>query len=371
MNNNIISKDKSILKVVISRRNKQRAQLNKHKKNTLSREKRKKRIRLKQKNIYLSRSELADKLKEKINNNQCESLAAPINFSLRENTALVLQYFDEIYKKIRHGNPVLINVADIKNITIDSLLYLIALSKRLESDAISYSITGNAPNDYKCSNLLKDSGFLKYWNGTIDTIQSTDSFKITDGQCVEPRIAADVCKFVHDKLNISKLETKNLFIVLIELMNNTKLHAYTGMNGTLKNWYIFARYDESQNFIEFAFLDTGYGIPHTINKNLKEKFNDWASKLGLKKTKNSDYIKSALDGAYASGKIISQTKLKHHGKGLPKIFNIYKNNMISDLYILSGHGGFDNGILSDYKNLFKGTFFSWKFIKPRLSNENN
>ena len=65
------------------------------------------------------------------------------------------------------------------------------------------------------------------------------------------------------------------------------------------------------------------------------------------------------------GKMESSTGLHYRGKGLPKIYNDYKNQALKKLYIAANDvfADFDNGTFIELKKPLNGTFLYWE-ISP-------
>ena len=200
---------------------------------------------------------------------------------------------------------------------------------------------------------MANSGFLNYVksNNKIPLYSDNEKIQIVCGKKIDQIIAKKICDFVIAFGNRSKPQCHFLYDMLIELMSNTKQHAYYNYNNALLNyWYIFVEHDENE--IKFTFLDTGTGIPQTINKKFVEKI----KMLNLKT--DSQFIHSTLLGQFRT-----ETRESHRGKGLPQIFKYYNYyHKFEKLKIISGKGtyGFglsDNGSLT---NSFQGTLFYWE-----------
>lgn len=142
-----------------------------------------------------------------------------------------------------------------------------------------------------------------------------------------------------------------------------KLFEKLSLKARSNKWYLMANFDKINNKINFVFLDTGFGIPKTINKNYKEKvaqiLQNSVGELGfIFAAPEAHLIESALQGGF-------RTKTNQHfrGKGLPCIYEFYKNNYIQDLIIISNYGYID--CVRNYKiqlmNKFHGTLYSWSF----------
>ena len=257
-------------------------------------------------------------------------LVAPKEFSIIYNSNETLSYFNKVIHTINSAKvnqKIFFNLMFVEVITIDSIMYLISIIKNmLKIKTFNIHCSGNVPKNELARKILENSGFYDYLSPQykLNNVRG-DKITIKSGREADPVLAGEICEYVQQHYNLTSLHTKDLFTMIIELMTNTRQHAYTN-NSYMKNkWYIFA--EDRDKYIQFVFLDTGAGIPNTIKTNFIEKVRD--------KISNADayFIASALKGEYRT-----ETGLSHRGKGLPEIRNRVKNKKISDFYIVSGSG---------------------------------
>lgn len=275
---------------------------------------------------------------------------APENFSIIENPNETVSYFGNIIKKlqkVRNGDVIYFDIENIMNLTMDSVMYLLAIIKNIKRNKFKrYDFAGNFPKDGEIFKLLRDSGFLKYVNSKekYKIERKSEQVEITSSGVIDQKIASQICDFVNSKFKTKTNYTRFLYNMLIELMANTFQHAYEEKSSLINHWYIFAKYEEGK--VKFIFLDTGSGIPQTIAKKFFEN---------IIKTDN-ECILSALRGEFRT-----KTKLVNRGKGLPRINSYYKDKMIDNLIIISGRGYcfLDNNIY-ELQNSLNGTLFYWE-----------
>lgn len=136
-------------------------------------------------------------------------------------------------------------------------------------------------------------------------------------------------------------------------MNNSIHHAYDGGEEYEQKWLIFV---EKTDFIyKFTLLDTGLGIPVTVNK--KFIFDNFSSDCNL--------LKSALEGT----KLRTQTKQLYRGKGLPEIRQQVLDGLINTMSIISCKAsckllGRDKFIEdNDLNSSLRGTLYYWEIKK--------
>ena len=293
--------------------------------------------------------------------NIISKIKSPTNFSIRENLVETIAFCDDVYSAAVNKKQIEMDFSDVQNITIDALLYLLATHHRLMRNNISFNIRGNTPNDKVCNDLFTKTGFLDYWNNNIEKVTSNDCVRIRHGDLVTTETIREICLFTQEKLKVDRMYTRPLFNVINELMSNTVDHAYPEQNTVLTDWYLYAEYIQAKNVVNFAFLDIGEGIPITIQKKFGEKFRHYVGLAhhSLGGDIHGQLIMAALKGFKDTDVVRSQTGMVYRGKGLPRIFEIYNSEKISDLYILSRRGEFSNMQVSDNNMSLKGTFISW------------
>jgi hypothetical protein len=155
--------------------------------------------------------------------------------------------------------------------------------------------------------------------------------------------------------------TDELYEIIIELMTNTVQHAYNDKEIlTVNQWYIYVGVNE--DILQFVFLDTGEGIPQTVNKKAIEKFGD----LFNVNRNDSYYIISALNGEWRS-----MTEEKYRGKGLPFVLGYSKRDEVCNYTIISGKAVVKIGkegdvTYTDLNNRIFGTLYYWEIRKDLI-----
>lgn len=283
----------------------------------------------------------------------------PENFSILNNSDKTIEccntIIDDTNKIISIGNKrnnLHIDMSNVKYITIDALMYLLAIIKNIKlPDYRNIYWRGNLPKDVKVRQIVQESGFLQFFKTTPSNIKhSSENVEIHAGNMVDSRINKKICDFVIDKLKTDKKNTRFLYDIINELITNAVQHAYDAKDSKLNPyWYIFV--ECTADDIKFTFVDTGLGIPKTVTKRFGEKF-----KEAFKQNKDDwHYIESALQGKV----IRTSTNHPNRGKGLPGIHR-YNNKKIFDLTIISNYGYFND--LNKYNLIspLSGTVFYWK-----------
>ena len=298
------------------------------------------------------------RLAHRVEKGKRKELVAPSNFSLYQNPIETLEYLEQVSDTVI-DTPVHIRMEPINVLTIDTIMYFLAILKKLRLYGINFYCRGSLPDDQECRHLLQASGFLSYVNSSdksADLTHESDVVRIVSGHSAEGQTVKSVCDFVISKLCYTRIETMKLYNMIMELMSNTKNHAYINQSLTiLADWYIFVYYLPQKNAVRFIFLDTGAGIPTTVRKRLYEP----AKELVRNLNPHTDYIKSALDGDF----LRSRTGEAYRGNGLPTINSFYKEGYIKDLTIISNRGYFSEAKQDDLDSGLDGTLFYWELSR--------
>lgn len=314
-----------------------------------------KKIRRIKRNTY--NSPRTQKLFKNIQKGKKSVFVAQSNLSIVHNPIDTINFFAKIMNSIGSGMPTYIDVSNVTMITIDALLYLLAIIDKMKFKKIPIHIQGNLPKDPAANEIFAKSGFLKYVKSSSPSIASSDDcVQIYDGNDADPQIAKKLCLFAMDKLNIDRNSTKGLFVIVMEIVSNTKHHAYSASEN-LPKWYAYAWYNKNYSEISFAIMDTGLGIPNTIRKNWTEIVSELLRKLPLVKSQDSALLMSVLKGDFRT-----QTKEKYRGKGIPEIQSYSANKYITDLAVVSntGYVSIDNNKEIEFTTPLYGTLFSWR-----------
>jgi len=306
------------------------------------------------------------------------SVTIPRNFSLTENAQETIKCFDSIEKKLRisdGGDTLKLDFSEVENLSIDAIMYLIAFMQNQNKQGYSKHIRGNYPRNEKAKSDMISSGFLDFVKTPMvfdeEELKKEDTLMITVGDLVKEDVLAEVCRFVNRAFDTSKKYTRFIYTIIGELMANTNEHAYTDTREAKKvvnRWYLFVKNIDNKR-IQFTLLDTGLGIPITINKRRLEKFRDSIPPL---KASDSTYIFEALQGKHKSI-ARSRTKEENRNKGLPAIYDCYEQGKIKQFKIFSNHGVYySTDELSqpqDLERKLKGTLFYWEIEKNAESEE--
>ena len=306
-----------------------------------------------------------------VNNRYHVKIVPPENFSLINNAEETMKFFVNFVEQIeddRHGKVFFIDSSNVETVTVDAIIYLIAIIHNQGSNVVKrYSYHGNFPKNETANKIYRNSGFLDYVKTRVTEVNSSNEImKIVSGLNNEPDTAKLFCQFVMEKLNKVKTEIIPLQIVLIELMSNVFHHAYDGYEKhsfMIKRWFIYAEHVE--DYIRFVFVDTGYGIAKTVKKNFPEKIKEVLQDFCIFKNlgvsiKDSDLIESVFNGDFRTS-----TNEKHRGNGLKEVRDRITNSIFNDFEVISGKGRCSisnrGSIVSslEYNNKIYGTLFTF------------
>ena len=258
---------------------------------------------------------------------------APSNFSLINNTMETISFFNELISEIRKKNfrkTFFIDSANVENVTVDALIYLIAIMQNIQINYdMKYTFKGNLPKKDAAAFIYKNSGFMSYVSSNIKKLPpSTDNMRIVSGNNNNPIIAKEFCQFIMAKLNKKQRDTLFVQKVLIELMSNVYHHAYNTDSIMINRWYLYAEYLD--NRVRCVFLDTGAGIAKTVRKNHMEKILRF---LGTNAS-DADLILSTLQGV----DLRTQTGEFYRGNGLSGVRTFVETPLFENFSVFSGKG---------------------------------
>lgn len=299
-----------------------------------------------------------------IDTNNIQFFKAPPIFSFVSNPEETIKFFNELIDYLRNesnfGKRIYIDISKVEYLSSDALMYLIAVVRMLKKKfRYKYEFVGNLPQNSKAKEMLTVSGFLRFvkYHGKEKIIPNSDIMRIESGQMSKNDVAKHMTDFVSQKAGIDIKYCKFIFVLMTELMSNTFKHAYTGNDALVPHWYCYAKYEKDK--IMFTFLDTGDGIPTTVQK----KFFEIMDVLNI--SGDCKYVISALNGEFRTS-----TNEYYRGKGLPKIRAICVQGKIDNVHIITNGADvilsgerYDTG---ENDNRLRGTIFCWEVDLKKL-----
>lgn len=296
------------------------------------------------------------------NGNKAHSvtLIPPNNFSLINNADETMTFFMDFAKEIEakeYGKHFFIDSGNVEKVTVDSLIYLIAILQNHELNiTMKYSFSGNYPKNSNANRVYAESGFNEYVNSHMKSLpKSNEKMCIVNGTGNRTEISKELCDFVMEKIGKSRSKILPLQKVLIELMSNVYYHAYEKNTFMAKKWYMYAEHID--DYVRCVFVDTGQGIAKTVRKNFGEKIKTIVG-FGID---DSMLIKSAFNGDFRTS-----TNKRYRGNGLCSVKANVGTDLFDGLEVLSGHGrcilpkGLGEEIMTEnYKGLLYGTLYTF------------
>lgn len=293
------------------------------------------------------------------------TLITPENFSLINNTEETMKFFMnfiENVKKEEYGKEFFIDSSNVKKVTVDAIIYLIAIMRNPNTNiTMKYRYTGNFPQNEDAQRIFQTSGFTKYVHSNAKKLpSSTENMTIMSGLKNDPEIAKECCLFVMNKLKKTRKDVMPLQGVLIELMSNVYLHAYEKNSFMIKSWFIYAEHID--DYVRIVFVDTGQGIAKTVRKNFYEKIQNIIG-VAVKEFAIKDEV--LLESVFR-GDFRTSTRERHRGNGLKSVKEKITNSIFRKFEVISGKGKCSissSGKISSrlgYNNTIYGTLFTFE-----------
>lgn len=305
---------------------------------------------------------------------------APKEFSLIHNPAETIEFFNKIQNIIKnkiHGTKISIDSSGVKEVTVDALIYLIAIMENMKINREEeYAFFGNAPIEKEARNVYENSGFVDYINSRGKSLPQNGRYALLrTGNRNMPSVTKGICDFVIEKLGVEKKDVSFIQKILVELMSNTYNHAYPEEISDMDSkWYAYV--EHVNNTIRVIFVDTGKGITGTVRRKLSEKIRTVFGTLN-----DSELLFHALQ---PDNFIRTETKESNRGRGIPGIKEDMDNSPVDSFWIFSGSGAVKivrDGICEidlqrdltnlDFKHKIYGTIYAFEFSKERMQRKHD
>lgn len=302
-----------------------------------------------QKKLNLPSSTTATKSLE----NKFKKLVAPRNLTLRyEHVLEVLKFIAKIKKYGHRGHYLDLDLRDVRVIAEGALAMLLSVIDDLSRHGILCK--GDKPTNIAAKDILEASGFMDRMGGTIASKNQNSKNKIlttgtkdTHHQIIVPEVYKAM-----ETVWGTKARCPCLYGGIGEMLRNSCDHAFSTEDKI--TWHLGISHNEEENSVKFSFVDNGKGITETYSRNFIYRA---ARRLF---GNNAALLKAAFEDG-----IESQTGLSWRGKGLPTIFEMYTDNIITSLVVITNNVylDFDGGIIETIKVNFEGTYYFWKINK--------
>ncbi len=299
-------------------------------------------------------------------------VTAPSNFTLIGNPVPVLNFITKLKECFDREHTVFVILREVKNIDYDAIVLLLSIMVRFKSKKIDFN--GDFPYDEKAKNILTESGFFKYLykqfkdSDRYDISQKNDNLIHTHAQKdVDSVLSAKIIEQASQTIWNETRRCQGAQRTLIELMLNTNNHATLGIEGD-KHWWLSVNHRKKENRVTFSFVDYGVGVFKSLeNKPEGNKFYEALDKMMrvFKYENNAELIRLILNGDLHK----TVTKEYFRGKGLPGIFDAFKRNSFSKLYIITNdvYADIEKGEFRNLNCNFSGTFIYFEINNTNLS----
>jgi hypothetical protein len=276
----------------------------------------------------------------------------PPYFTLKyEHCVPVIKFINDLKSLGQQGKHINIIMDDVIEIGEGAIAMLLSVINEIGSNAVL--VKGTKPKDPAINTTLEKSGFFKY----IDTIISAENLKTKnailrtgDNKTPNTEISAEVRKAMETIWGASA-RCPRLFGGIFEMFRNSCDHAFKKNESV--TWHLGLSHFEEANLVKFSFVDNGKGIIKTFASGLLKSF------INLFQD-NTDILTTAFhDG------IASRTGLSWRGKGLPTIFELSSDKIISNLVVITNdvYIAFDRDIIVTLPVSYSGTYYYWEMDK--------
>ncbi|ANQ49575.1 hypothetical protein MY04_2201 [Flammeovirga sp. MY04] len=307
------------------------------------------RIRIKRKNKVYNTSFIYKKqiLKQ---NPQFKEIEAPKNLTLKyEEVIETLKFISNIKRIGNQGYFIDLKLQKVEKITEGAISLLLSIISDLERQGIFFK--GEKPNSFSANKILECSGFFEHMDGSISKANKISKNKILKTGTKKTN-QSELVPEIHSTMDTiwgMKARCPALYGGLGEMMRNTCDHAFYDDSSVI--WHLGISHFEDENTCKYSFVDNGKGIIKTYQKKgIFKKFKDFFKD-------NADILKTAFENG-----IESRTGLSWRGKGLPTIFEMYKDRIITNFVVITNNVylDFDRKIYKTLPINFSGTYYFWK-----------
>lgn len=334
-----------------------------HKRNLISKEKRRRRRRFEN---NLSSAELSERNKRKYTVKPIQTLTPPSHMCFISNTGEMLVFCDRLNSCLENQIPVSIQMEKVNKLSLNAITVLIAVMIRFKLNRIKFF--GTMPKDPQASHLLRQSGFFNHLQNPAsvnDRNYSLGSGSLfTHGKKeVDSVFSQTLIDNASEKLWGSKKRCPTVQRILVELMMNTHAHA----NPLKKNerWWISLQHIPEEKKVVFCFVDFGIGVFSSLSrKTTRRNTLDRMSRVLWHATERTFGITNSHVLRYMLHEQRHETVTDKYfrGKGLPALYKAVGKNAIQSLSIITNDAYYSSVNKTPYKleTPFHGTFISWE-----------
>lgn len=295
-----------------------------------------------------------------------ETLTAPSDLRLIENTNICLEFFRELRSEEYRSKKgkvkfITMSLKEVDQIDYGTISILTAIGDDLKFKDVVLRIF--LPDNEKCRSFMIESGYLNnLFNHTGSPFEEAPeselmffekgSVRLSDEE--NRKISLLIKKVVEHLTGVEKY-CQPLRTIILEICGNSIEWSGTGN----KQWLLGVKYKEES--VMFTVTDVGKGILESLYINFTKSF--------FNTFKSADRI---LEGAFDK-KYASATKEVNRNKGLPAVKESFTQGIIINLKVLTNNVilHFDDSSLSkEFEKgtpRFKGTFYQWEVTNDCLT----
>ena len=172
-----------------------------------------------------------------------KKLEAPkvFSFAFPQHVHELVSYFTSLEDRLSEQLPTLVDMANVEEISPDAIMYLLALMDVYSQQGKMY-VRGHAPRNKQALTLLLESGFYKFVQSRVPfDDKQTDILSIQSGEKTDGPLVKRVVVFSNERLQKDyDKESQELYSVIMEIIGNTKQHAYGESLPYKPKWWIAA-----------------------------------------------------------------------------------------------------------------------------------
>lgn len=281
----------------------------------------------------------------------------PSNFSLKTNPEGIMYLIHSLDELLLKNQKILsVKFLMEKICIIDFPAICLLLSKIDQLSKKRIRCYGTFPINQLCKKDIVKSGFLdrmndlltgkKYSRNSKDLIVNR-GFHKTDNKMASHEIRKAV-----GHLTGKEDRFMPIYSIIQEICSNSVEHSNQEIEK--KNWLFATSYKSS--VVSFVLTDVGDGILNTLHRKNISKIKDSITNKGA-----IDILMNAFNSEYGSS-----TKDVNRNKGLPKIYETFKDKYIKNLIVVTNNVILKFENIKDsisLKNSLKGTFYYWEIDK--------
>ncbi len=278
-------------------------------------------------------------------------MIAPNNFSLVNNPNIMIWFLNRLKKIVSEGKSVLLDFADITEVTNDGLISLLSIIQdgRVPSNV---RIKAKKPKDQKLRKRLKESGISQESTGLgSEAAAKYGRFRQKSSLSADMEEANELIKFATKEIFGRRDTLKDVQRIFGECIDNTTYHA-NPKKPMAERWWGTVFCNNKTKTAYFSVLDNGVGIIESLKVG-------WAKKIEFLFSYENN---AALLRAVFQGGVLSSTGQSNRGNGLPNIFKARERRQFTRLIVISNnvYVDFDKDNYQLLQHSFNGTFFYWE-----------